>query len=181
MIVTLDLGCGHAKIKAQRGEKVVGVDYIKTKDVDVVANLEKKLPFKKNFCDRIYSSHVFEHIQNATGLIAECWRITKPTGEIFIRVPHFTSAGMFTDLTHKTFFSSRSLDFFLPGTYLATMSGFNNKIRFKLLEKRIICYPPYKFMEPIINFNDNARKLYEYLFCFIFPANEIIFRLKPIK
>lgn len=179
--IVIDLGSGHDKVPGNPDERVIGVDWKKDTGVDLVHNLEKKLPFKKNFADRIYSNHTFEHIENVVQLIEECWRITKSKGEIFIRVPHYTSTGMYTDLTHKTFFSSRSLDYFIPGTYLSTMSGYPKHIRFYALEKKIVCYPPYKIFEGLVNLNDTTRKLYEYLFCWILPANEIIFRLRPIK
>lgn len=181
MKIILDIGCGNDKLKPGKGEKVIGIDHMKYPGVDIVHDLEKPLPLKSNFADRVYSNHTFEHIRNIVPLIEQCWKVTKPTGELFIRVPHFTSAGMYTDLTHTTFFSSRSFDFFIPGTYLFTMSGFNKRIKFSVLEKRIICYPPYKLLEPIINHSDFTRKLYEYLFCWILPGNEIIFRLRPIK
>ncbi|MBI2595328.1 class I SAM-dependent methyltransferase [Candidatus Daviesbacteria bacterium] len=181
MKIILDLGCGNDKLKPKRGEKVIGVDCIKHKSVDIVHNLEKSLPFPKNYADFIYSNHAFEHVVNAKRLIEECWRICKSEGEIFIRVPHYTSEGMYTDLTHKTFFSSRSLDFYIKGTYLSTMSGYNPKIRFNLIKKMIIFALPYKPFEYIVNINDFTRKIYEYFFCWIFPSTEIIFMLKPIK
>lgn len=181
MKITLDLGCGHDKLKPNKNEHVIGLDHIKKPGVDIVHDLEKSLPFKNNSFDRIYSNHTFEHVKNVKQLIEECWRITKKEGEIFIRVPHYTSAGMFTDLTHKTFFSSRSLDFYIPGTYLSTMSGYNPKYKFDMITKKIVFLWPYKPIEFIVNISDFTRKVYEYFFCWIFPAIEIIFILQPIK
>lgn len=181
MKIVLDIGCGHDKLKPKLGEKVIGIDFVKEKTVDIVHNLEKPLPFKSNYADRIYSNHCFEHVTNAKQLVEECWRVTKKGGQIYIRVPHYTSAGMYTDLTHKTFFSSRSLDFYIPGTYLFTMSGYGKKVKFLCLKKQILFVQPYKLIEIIVNLNDTSRKIYEYMFCWIFPATEIIFKLSPIK
>ena len=181
MKIVLDIGCGHDKITPRKSEKVIGIDIVKQKGVDIVHNLEKKLPFKDNLIDRIYSNHTFEHVRDAKQLVEECWRITKPGGEIFIRVPHYTSSGMYTDLTHKTFFSSQSLDFYIEGTYLSTMSGYSSKIRFNNIRKNIVFHPPYKVIGLLVNINDTTRKIYEYLFCWIFPAKEIEFLLTPVK
>jgi hypothetical protein len=88
---------------------------------------------------------------------------------------------MYTDLTHRTFFSSRSLDYYLPGTYLEQMSGYPAHIRFNLIQKRIVFDLPYKLLEFLVNLNDNSRQLYEWFFCWIFPARELIFILSPLK
>jgi len=181
MKIVLDIGCGHDKLKPELDEKVIGIDSIKQKSVDIVHNLEKKLPFQNNFVNRVYSNHAFEHVENVKQLVEECWRITKDTGEIYIRVPHYSSTGMYTDLTHKTFFSSRSLDYYIDGTYLSTMSGYSSKVRFKVIKKRIMFDIPYKPIEWIVNLSDMTRKVYEYFFCWIFPAQDIVFIIQPIK
>jgi len=181
MKIVLDIGCGHEKIKARKNERVIGIDAFKSKNVDIVHNLEKPLPLRDNYADRIYSNHSFEHVKNAKQLVEECWRITKDTGEIYIRVPHYTSTGMYTDLTHKTFFSSRSLDYYIDGTYLSTMSGYGSKIRFRVIKKRIMFDIPYKPIGWIVNLSDKTRKVYEYFFCWIFPAQDIVFILQPVK
>lgn len=181
MKIVLDLGCGLEKIKPEKGEKVIGVDYLREKGVDVVANLEKPLPFPKNFADKVYSNHTFEHINNAKQLIEECWRVTKHQGEIIIKVPHYSYTGMYTDLTHKTFFSSRSLDYYVETAALARMSGYNSKVKFTMAKKHITFDLPYKPLEFIANINSTSQKVYEWFFCWIFPAREILFILTPIK
>jgi len=179
--IVLDIGCGHDKIKPRKNEKVIGVDHIKTKMVNVVHDLEKPLPFSDNYADRIYSNHTFEHVSNAKQLIEECWRVTKPKGEIFIRVPHYSSNLAYADLTHKKFFSVRSLDFYIEGTDLSNMSGYKSRVKFKPKKRKIEFDYPYKLLERIVNLNDNSRKIYEFFFCWVFPAREIVFLLKPLK
>lgn len=181
MKIVLDIGCGHEKIKPKKSEKVIGIDVFKDRGVDIVHNLEKPLPFPDDYADRVYSNHTFEHVQNTKQLVEECWRIIKPGGEIYIRVPHYSSTGMYTDLTHKTFFSSRSLDYYIDGTYLSTMSGYNSRVRFKIIKKRIMFDIPYKPIEWIVNLSDKTRKVYEYFLCWIFPAQDIVFIIQPVK
>jgi len=181
MKIVLDIGCGLAKIKPKKGEKVIGIDFVKRKNVDVVHDLEKLLPFPDNYADSIYSNHTFEHVSNAKQLVEECWRVTKPQGEIMIKVPHYSYTGMYTDLTHKTFFSSRSLDYYIEKESLARMSGYDPKIRFKMLKKRIFFDLPYRPLELIVNINSTTQKIYEWFFCWMFPSREILFIVTPIK
>lgn len=179
--IVIDIGCGDYKLKANNDERVIGIDYQKTKGVNIVHNLEKPLPFTTNYADSIYSNHTFEHILNAKNLIEECWRVTKPEGQIFIRVPHYSHTTMYSDMTHKTFFGSRSFDFYVKGTDLSKMSGYQNKVEFVMLKKTIVFDVVYKLIEKIVNINDNTRKIYEWFFAWIFPAREIIFILRPVK
>ncbi len=179
--ITLDLGCGRDKIAAATHERVIGIDHQLSPDVDLIANLESPLPLADNSVDKIYSNHTFEHLAHAKQLIEDCWRITKSQGQIFIRVPHYSHNSMYTDLTHQTFFSSRSLDYYLPGTYLEQMSGYPANIRFNLIQKRIFFDLPYKPLEFLVNLNNTSRKIYEWFFAWIFPARELVFILSPIK
>lgn len=181
MKIVLDIGCGNSRIKAKKGEGVIGVDFVKGKGVDVVHNLEKPLPFPDNYVDGIYSNHTFEHVNNAKQLVEECWRVTKPQGKIMITVPHYSYTGMYTDLTHKTFFSSRSLDYYVETEALARMSGYNPNVRFTMLKKRIFFDLPYRPLELIVNINSTTQKIYEWFFCWMFPAREILFIVTPIK
>ena len=51
----LDIGCGKNK---KRG--CIGLDLRKTGSVDVVADA-RKLPFREEAFDHVYSSHLIEH------------------------------------------------------------------------------------------------------------------------
>ena len=54
--IVIDLGCGDYKITSKNNEKVIGVDFIKIKNVDIVHNLEKPLPFhQKTFGENLIS------------------------------------------------------------------------------------------------------------------------------
>lgn len=49
------------------------------------------LPFKDGTIEHVYSSHFFEHVNDATAtnLFQECYRIMRPHGTMRIVVPHF--------------------------------------------------------------------------------------------
>ncbi len=54
----LDIGCGNRKRQG-----ALGLDIQVTKDVEVIANA-RKLPFRNEASDNVYSSHVIEHFSH---------------------------------------------------------------------------------------------------------------------
>jgi len=97
----LHLGCWNNPLK-----QYINLDLLKLDWVDVVHNMEEfPYPFEDDTFDEIFSSHVFEHIQNLEWLMKEIYRISKKWAIIKIRVPHYANWWSFTDPTHKRFFA----------------------------------------------------------------------------
>ena len=61
-----------------------------TPNCDIYWNLARGLPFPSASVDRIYSSHLLEHLTFDQGeaLLLECKRVLKPGGEISVCVPN---------------------------------------------------------------------------------------------
>ena len=71
--------------------------------VDVIHDLNvTPYPFGDNFADEIHFYHVLEHLDDALGKLEEIHRILKPGGMLYMRVPHFSSNGAFTDYYTQT-------------------------------------------------------------------------------
>lgn len=105
----LHIGCGNSKLKG-----AVGIDVLSLSAVDVVHNLDlMPWPFANESFDVIYAHSVVEHISDLVAFFDESWRILKPGGRIVMAVPYFRCVDSFTDPTHKHFFTTRSLDYFL--------------------------------------------------------------------
>jgi len=126
----IHLGCGKTKIPNS-----LGVDSIKIKGfVDVVHNLNTfPYPFQTNSIDEIHMYHVLEHLENPIKVLEEIHRILKLAGKLYFRVPHFSSMGAFTDITHKRPFGYSSFDVFEEKDSLS----FYTKARFKIIKKEI--------------------------------------------
>lgn len=103
----LNLGCGKSRIPG-----TIGVDRVRVEDyVDVVHDMDVvPYPFDDNSIDEIHFYHVLEHLNNPIGKLEEIYRILKPGGILNMRVPHFSSMGAFTDLTHVRPFGYLSFD-----------------------------------------------------------------------
>jgi len=94
----LDLGCGDAKrteifaakIKAK---KIVGVDrFGKNKKIKIIkADLNRKLPLKKQDFDVVVSHYSLEHLYNVGVFVSETFRVLKNGGYTVVATDNFSS------------------------------------------------------------------------------------------
>jgi SAM-dependent methyltransferase len=128
--VVLNLGCGRTRIPGS-----IGVDQVHIPgSVDVVHDLNvTPYPFETATADEIHFYHVLEHLDDPVAKLEEIHRILKPGGVLHMRVPHFSSNGAFTDITHKRPFSYFSFNCFVEGDY----HSFYTRARFEIVERRI--------------------------------------------
>lgn len=108
----LDIGCGRNKLPA-----AIGLDQRALPGVDVVSDLNKRLPFADEEFEVVYSDQVLEHVPNLIALIEEIHRILVPGGIMVAHVPYFRSNWAAVDPTHVRQFTLGSLDYFVRGTY----------------------------------------------------------------
>ena len=175
----LNLGCGE-----DYREGFVNVDIRKDVKTDSIVNIEKKLPFKDNSFDYIYSRHVIEHIhpEKLKFLMDEIYRVCKNNAVVEIHVPHFSCGKTYQSYTHLTPISYFTFD-------CSEFSGFKIiKRRFSFMRSEL----PYtgnqklnkiaKILNPIFSFIPNkAPFIYERFFCWIFPVEEISFKMMVVK
>jgi len=81
--IFINLGSGPVKGK----DKWINVDL---HGADICCDLRKGIPLRKNSVNKIYSSHMFEHIpfKELEKFIAECYRVLKDGGELSVCVPN---------------------------------------------------------------------------------------------
>lgn len=110
----LNLGCGKVRIPG-----TIGVDRVAIEGyVDIVHDLDlTPYPFESESIDEIHLYHVLEHLQSPLKKLEELHRILKVGGRIYLRVPHFSSMGAFTDVTHVRPFGAYSFDCLEPNNY----------------------------------------------------------------
>ena len=112
----LDVGCGQRKLKG-----AIGLDVVPNSEADVIHDVSKlPWPFENDSFDVVFTNHHLEHVENPLQFLGEVHRILKPGGRVVIQVPYFRRADAFTDLTHRHFFTSRSLDYVIEGAKLAS-------------------------------------------------------------
>ena len=173
----LNLGCGK-KIK----EGYVNLDLYPLPGVDVVADINKALPFENDTFDEILTEHVLEHMTELDPLLHELHRITKKGGVIKIFVPHFTNFGAYTDPTHKRFFGYFTMDYYTEKNEMS----FYTPVRFRIRKKKLFFYitktSKYSFENKPLTYIVNLLPLvYERFFCWIIPAQEVYYEIEPVK
>jgi SAM-dependent methyltransferase len=107
----LDVGCGQRKLPG-----ATGMDILANSAADTVHDMNKTpWPFADNAFDIIFMHHALEHADDIGEMLKEVYRIGSPGSRIIIQVPYFRSVDAFCDPTHKHFFTSESLDYFIEG------------------------------------------------------------------
>jgi SAM-dependent methyltransferase len=122
---TLDIGCGRKKIPG-----AIGLDQIPLPGVDIVADLNQRLPFEGGTFDAVHAEQVLEHVRDLVGLVYEIYRILTPGGVFLAHVPYFRSSWAHIDPTHVRCFSINTMDYFVKGTF---------------------CYDDYRFRDEAFN------------------------------
>ncbi len=92
----LDLGCGGKK----QFSRAIGVDRVPHPGVDVVADLEDRLPFEADSLDHAFAVHVLEHISSLVGLMNELHRLIRATGTLHVLTPNWRFVNAVADPTH---------------------------------------------------------------------------------
>lgn len=188
----LNLGCGRTRIPNS-----IGVDVTKIEDyVDVIHDLDiLPYPFESNSIDEIHMYHVLEHLHEPSKKMDEIYRILKPKGILHIRVPHFSSMGAFTDITHIRPFGYLSFNYLNKDDY----HHFYTKSAFKILHREIKylgLYPnkglyekyihknqlffPFRPFIHIVNFLIRVNPIFfERVWCYwVGGATEVVFTLQ---
>jgi SAM-dependent methyltransferase len=122
----LNLGSGNFPLN-----DYINVDFLPALNPDVVHNLDEyPYPFESGAFDRIFASHVLEHLRDPFAFMRECHRLLAVGGELHIKVPHFSRG--FTHPDHK-----RGFDVSFPLYFNPTMLPWYVGTRFESMRTRL--------------------------------------------
>jgi len=170
----VNLGCGHDYRKS-----FMNIDISKECKADVYYNVEDGLSLKDNSVSYIYSRHVLEHIHKDkfNFVLSEIIRVCKNNAVVELYLPHFSCGITYRTIDHHTFisyftFNHKNLQILnRKFYYLRTSFKYNNNN-----------YNFFKIFNPILSFLPNVCPLvYERLFCWIYPVEEVYFKIKIVK
>jgi ubiquinone/menaquinone biosynthesis C-methylase UbiE len=165
----------------------VGVDLRRFPGVDVVADLDAALPFRDASLEALHSRHFLEHVDDLAAVLAEHFRVLAPGGEAMHVVPHFSNPYFYSDYTHRHFFGLYTFCYFAKrrGPFRREVPTFYNALDFEILGVELRFSSPVerrrwikRLLQRLVNRSAWTQELFEERFCWIFPADEIAFRLR---
>jgi len=168
--VILNLGCGKEKFTG-----VIGVDRYPGSGADVLADLNRSLPFADRSAERIVCSHLLEHVPDLVSLMEEIHRVLVSGGTLWIEVPYFAHRDAFRDPTHCRYFTWESFDYFIEGRKPAEYTA----VCFSYRSRRLLFSPGLRGMVGRLLFAVSPRR-YEKYHARSFPARAIQLELEAL-
>lgn len=128
----LNLGCGNKPIVGAINHDRI----IHRPDIDIAWDLnDLPWPWADNSFDLIVALAVLEHLRiNLIESVNECWRILRPGGELYIKLPYWDSEVSYIDPTHYWRFSPSSLDIFDPSTEYGRRYSFYTPYKWTIIK-----------------------------------------------
>jgi SAM-dependent methyltransferase len=184
--LVLDIGPGENPYKPLKNETVISIDFNKKFNPTKIHDLKKfPWPFKDNTFDKIYASHIIEHIPDTVRVMEEIYRIAKPGAIVIIRVPHFSSRSAWVNPTHYRAFSIGSFDYFSKD-----IKEHYGNCNFRVIKRELRYTRPdvphnmiTKLITRFLNFFANLNQNFcERIWCYwVGGFSEIYFELKVVK
>ncbi len=105
-------------------------------EIDIAWDLnELPWPWDDRAFDMIVAKAVLEHLRiNLLESVNECWRILRPGGIIYLKLPFWDSDNTYLDPTHYWRFSLRTCDMFDPETEYGRKYGFYPVLKWKIIQ-----------------------------------------------
>jgi SAM-dependent methyltransferase len=119
----LDVGSGGSDntrfMSIGANAKILAADIRPLDGVTIVCDLEKEIPLEQESVDALLLLNVLEHIYNYENLIAECCRVLKPGGVMYLYVPYLYQhhIARYADFTVDDYFR------FSPGAIKKLLTG----------------------------------------------------------
>ena len=128
----LVIGCGNRPVKG-------AVNHDRTQhrpEIDVVHDLnDLPWPWADESFDEINADAVLEHLRlNLIESFDECWRILRPGGELYVKLPHWQHDTSYMDPTHYWQFSVHTLEIFDPDTDYGARYAFYTDRKWTLIK-----------------------------------------------
>ncbi len=111
-MLRIDLGCGTKK---QPG--FIGVDRHPIGGVDIVADMNRTLPFRDDSVDLLLASHSLEHVETLLATIKEIYRICKHGSQLCIIAPYSEQKLNWANPYHKCVFNEHTPRFWTDHPY----------------------------------------------------------------
>lgn len=172
----LDLGCGRIKTPGS-----VGLDWNPDATAaDVLADLNRPLPFRDNTFDQVRAVHVVEHVEDIVRTLSEIHRVTRPGGELYLVTPHYSDYSSWCDPTHRWHLNSFS---FFPFGRMHGERHWYTRLELEERHLHVELARPWKWLgiEWLVNHSLRFRRFWEMYLCYIYRAKQMEFTFEVVK
>jgi SAM-dependent methyltransferase len=174
----LDLGCGLNKAPGW-----IGVDSAPAAAAaDILADLNRPLPFADGGFDEVRAVHVIEHVHDIMQTMAEIHRIVRGGGRVYVVTPHYTDSSSWRDPTHRWHLNTYSFRFW-------EARGFHHKrhwytrleLREVSLHVELARVWKAAGFQWLVNRFEGFRRFWEQYLCFIIRGKQMEFTFEVVK
>lgn len=160
--------------------------------MDVVGDVTEVLrSLEDESVGEIYSSHLFEHIEDLDGPVGEIERVLVMGGRLVARVSHFSNPYYYSDPTHRRPFGPYTFSNFAEDSVLRERRGptYGHTQRLRLERVRLnfrsstefdLRYRVKAALRRIVNRRARLQELYEENVAWILPCYELEFTLVKV-
>lgn len=172
----LELGCGRNKLPG-----AIGVDLNpEATAADVIADLNRPLPFAANSFDEVRAVHVIEHLDDVVPAVGEMHRVTRAGGRIYLVTPHYSDYSSWCDPTHRWHLNSFSFFYF---TSLHGQHPWYTRLELRELKVHVELARIWKWLGIgwLVDRSVKFRRLWEIYLCYILRGKQMEFTFEVIK
>ncbi len=172
----LDLGCGRNKFPGS-----IGVDLNpEATAADVIADLNRPLPFAADSFDELRAVHVVEHLDDVVRAVAEMHRVTRSGGRIYLATPHYSDYSSWCDPTHRWHLNSFSFFYF---TSLHGQHPWYTRLVLRELKVHVELARVWKWLGIglLVDRSVKFRRLWEMYLCYLMRAKQMEFTFEVVK
>ena len=158
------------------------VDILDLPGVDTVHDLDRfPWPYKENEFDVIFAHSVFEHLEDQLAVMEEMARILKSGGRVVITVPYFRCVDAYSDPTHTTFFTTKTMDYYIKGTQVEAFGYTECKFKQIGLWFGWPTTPKRFLVRKFKNYIAKNHEFYDKYLSLLLPVDVLIWELEVLK
>ncbi|WP_123587463.1 class I SAM-dependent methyltransferase [Pseudomonas fluorescens] len=156
----LDIGCGPKCLPG-----FVGVDRFPMPGVQVLADLDKPLPFEDNSVELVHAAHSLEHVSDLMFTMREIYRVCKHKAQVCIVVPYYEQKLNLANPYHLQVFNEHTPRFWSSCSWapidkkeyyhphavtwgLSQSDNSNPGLEIRLLRMEFFYFPRFNQMDP---------------------------------
>jgi 2-polyprenyl-3-methyl-5-hydroxy-6-metoxy-1,4-benzoquinol methylase len=176
-VKVLELGCGMHKTPG-----AIGIDINPRSQADLIHDLNRiPYPFPDDEFDEVICADVLEHLDDVVAVMHELYRLVKDGGLVRIRVPFPSGSNYPTDITHRRAFTSRSFDYFVPGTQLYDRYAYSGA-RFERVQCRYhAASGRSRLRKWLLRWAERHKEEFERRYMYLLPVEDVSFVLRARK